>query len=87
MYRVRTQMRDLVTCGGYYFWDPLAPALATDESLVTMQSQTLMVIEEEGPESGRTLAAADRSTASVCTSANGAAFEDLFLNTLNGRVP
>jgi pyrimidine-specific ribonucleoside hydrolase len=87
VYRVLTQMQDFITSGEYYFWDPLAAAVATDESLVAIQSQGLMVIEEEGPESGRTLAAADGTTVRVCTAANGAAFEEVFLNTLNGRIP
>ena len=87
VYQVLTQMQDFINSGGYYFWDPLAAAVATDESLVTIQSQTLMVIEDEGPESGRTLALEDGSTVRVCTAANGAAFEEVFLNTLNGRVP
>lgn len=82
-----TQMQDFIYSGGYYFWDPLAAAVAIDESLVTIQSQALIVIEEEGAESGRTLAAADGSTVRVCTAADGAAFEEVFLNTLNGRIP
>jgi inosine-uridine nucleoside N-ribohydrolase len=87
VYRLLTQMQDFITSGEYYFWDPLAAAVATDESLVVIQSEGLMVVEEEGPESGRTLATADGTTARVCTSANGAAFEEVFLNTLNGRAP
>jgi purine nucleosidase len=87
VYRVLTQMQDFITSGEYYFWDPLAAAVATDESLVVIQSQGLMVIVEEGPESGRTLAAADGTTVRVCSTTDGAAFEETFLNTLNGRDP
>jgi inosine-uridine nucleoside N-ribohydrolase len=87
VYRVLTQMQDFINCGGYYFWDPLAAAIGVDESLAACQPQALKVIEDEGPESGRTLAAADGSVARVCSEANGAAFEEVFLNTLNDRVP
>jgi inosine-uridine nucleoside N-ribohydrolase len=87
VYRILAQMQDFINSGEYYFWDPLAAAVATDESLVTIQPQTLTIIEEEGPGSGRTLAAADGSAVRVCTAANGAAFEEVFLDTLNGRLP
>ena len=87
VYQVLTQMQDFINSGGYYFWDPLAAAVAIDESLVTVQPQALKVIEEEGPESGRTLAAKDGTTVRVCTAADGAGFEELFLDTLNGQLP
>ena len=47
----------------------------------------MRVIEEEGPQSGRTLVAQDGSNMRVCTNADSARFEELFLDTLNGRVP
>jgi inosine-uridine nucleoside N-ribohydrolase len=87
VFQLLTQMQDFINSGEYYFWDPLAAAVPIDESLVTIQSQALIVIEEEGPESGRTLAAEDGSSVRLCTAADGAAFEELFLNTLDGRVP
>ena len=80
------QMLVFINSGDYYIWDPLAAAIATHESLLTIQSQTLKVIEAEGPESGRTLAVEDGSTVRVCTAANGAAFEEVFLDTLNRRA-
>ena len=60
---------------------------ATDESLVTIASQKLKVIEGARPGSGRTLAAKHGGTVRVCTAADGEGFEEMFLNTLNGRVP
>jgi inosine-uridine nucleoside N-ribohydrolase len=81
------QMLGFINFGDYYFWDPLAAAVATDEGLVAIQPQTLAVIEEEGPESGRTFAAEDGSTVRVCTGADVARFEEMFLNTLIGPVP
>lgn len=86
VYQVLTQMQDFINSGGYYFWDPLAAAIATDEALATVESQTLKVIEQEGPESGRTLGAEEGSSVLVCTEADAAAFEEVFLHTLNGRL-
>ena len=87
VYHMLTQMQDFINSGEYSFWDPLAAAVATDERLVTIEPQTLKVIQEEGPESGRTLLAEDGSSVRVCTAANAARFEEGFLDTLNGRVP
>ena len=87
VHQVLSQMQDFINSGDYYFWDPLAAPVAVDESLATCHPETLKVIEEGGPESGRTLAAADGGTVGVCTEAHGATFEEEFLNTLNGQVP
>ncbi|MGB3905314.1 MAG: nucleoside hydrolase, partial [Anaerolineae bacterium] len=85
VYQVLTQMQGFINSGGYFFWDPLAAAVATEESLVTIEAQTLKVIEDEGPESGRTLAAEEGSSVRVCTAADGPRFDEVFLDTLNGR--
>lgn len=87
VYRVLTGMEDFINSGDYFFWDPLAAAVATDEGLVTIQPATLKVVEEEGPESGQTLVAEGGSSIRLCTAADGARFEEVFLNTLNGRGP
>jgi inosine-uridine nucleoside N-ribohydrolase len=87
VYQVLSRMQEFINSGEYFFWDPLAAAVATSESLVTIQPQTLKVIEEEGPESGRTLVAEDGSNVRLCTNADSPRFEELFLDTLNGRVP
>ena len=81
------QMLGFINSGEYYFWDPLAAAVATDEGLVTIQTQTLKVIEAEGLESGRTLSAEDDNNIRLCSAADGAAFEEVFLDTLKRRTP
>ena len=81
------QMLGFINSGDHYFWDLLAAAVATDERLVAIQTQTLKVIEAEGLESGRTLSAEDASTIRLCTAADGAAFEEVFLDTLKSRAP
>ncbi len=86
VYQVLARMEGLIESGGYSFWDPLAAVVATDESIVTIENRTLEVIEEEGPQSGRTVAAEGGNGIRVCTGADHARFEALFLETLNGRV-
>jgi inosine-uridine nucleoside N-ribohydrolase len=87
VFDVLTTRRDFIQSGGYYFWDPLAAALATDERLATIQAQTLNVVEAEGPESGRTAPTVGGASMRVAVSAEGARFEQLFLDILNDRVP
>ena len=43
--------------------------------------------EDEGPQSGRTLASGTGHPVRVATGADAAGFEGLFLDTLNGRLP
>ena len=54
----------------YYFWDPLAAAIATEEGLGTFQEMSLVVVEEEGPESGRTLESDEGSVIRVTMTAD-----------------
>jgi inosine-uridine nucleoside N-ribohydrolase len=86
VYQVLSRMQGFIESGGYFFWDPLVAAVAIDESIVTIESQTLEVVEDEGPQTGRTLATEGGHSIRVCTEADGARFETLFLDTLNGRV-
>jgi len=82
-----TKNYGFVESGGYFFWDPLAAAILTDESLATFQARGLRVVEEEGSASGRTQATDDGSRVRVAVSADGARFEQIFLETLNAQVP
>jgi inosine-uridine nucleoside N-ribohydrolase len=87
VYRVLTQIENNIRQGWYYFWDPLAAAIATDESLAKFENSQLIVIEEEGPHSGRTIESKDGRMIRVATWADANRFEELFLDTLNGRLP
>lgn len=80
-----TQTLAFIQSGGYYFWDPLAAAILTDESLATFETQTLSIVEDEGPESGRTQVAANGANVRVARFAPAEAerFEQVFLDTLN----
>lgn len=83
VFDVLTKRYALIQSGGYYFWDPLAAAILTDESLATFQTRALSIIETEGPESGRTQPSAGGAKVRVAVSASGARFEQIFLSTLN----
>ena len=86
IYRVLTQKESDIRSGGYYFWDPLAAAIATQESLGTFQELSVTVIEKEGPESGRTQVSDSGYKIRVTVAADRAHFETLFLDGLNGRL-
>lgn len=87
IYRVLTQKESDLRAGWYYFWDALAAAIVTNESLATFQTMSLVVVDEEGPESGRTAASDSGHAIRVATFADQARFETLFLDALNGRAP
>jgi len=76
---------DFIRGGEYYFWDPLAAAIATEGSLATYEEQPLLVIEEEGPQSGRTIIHEEGHSIRVAVSADRGRFETLFLDALNSR--
>jgi pyrimidine-specific ribonucleoside hydrolase len=84
-HRILAALVDFIGGGAYYFWDPLAAAIATDDSLATYEEQPLVVIEEDGPQSGRTMVHEDGHPTRVAVSADRARFETLFLDALNGR--
>lgn len=68
--------------GGYYFWDPLAAAILTENPLATFETKRLIVIEE-GDESGHTQVSEGGASIQVAVSADRDRFEQLFLDTLN----
>jgi pyrimidine-specific ribonucleoside hydrolase len=87
VYRTLTLLENSIRQGGYYFWDPLAAVIATDQSLANFQDLQLVVIAEEGPDSGRTPESKDGQLIRVAIWADATRFEKLFLDTLNGRLP
>lgn len=87
VYRILTQKENDVRQGWYYFWDPLAAAIATDDTLTKFQDLQLVVTEEEGSDSGRTIENNTGQMIRVATWPDAARFEKLFLDTLNGRLP
>jgi pyrimidine-specific ribonucleoside hydrolase len=87
VYRVLVAQEENVRSRWYYFWDPLAAAIATEERLGTFQEMPLVVVEEEGAESGRTLESESGFSIRVAMKADRERFETLFLDAINGRLP
>ena len=87
VYRVLAAQEQNINSGTYYFWDPLAVAIATEEVLAVFEDMKLVIKEEEGLESGRTLESPEGFAIRVAVGADSASFETLFLDVLNGRTP
>jgi len=68
--------------GGFYFWDPLAAAILTENSLATFDTKRLIIVEG-GDESGRTEVSEGGVSIRVAVTADAERFEQLFLDTLN----
>jgi pyrimidine-specific ribonucleoside hydrolase len=79
----KTQYYDFVQFGGFYFWDPLAAVILTDNSLAVFETRNLNVVEEEGNQSGRTQASENGVPVRVAVDVDAERFEQLFLDTLN----
>jgi inosine-uridine nucleoside N-ribohydrolase len=86
-YRVLAAQEENIRSGWYYFWDPLAAAVVSEVGLVTFQEIPLVVVDEEGHESGRTLKSEAGSSIRVAVTADRDHFERLFLDAVNGRLP
>lgn len=87
VYQALSTQKRFIQSGFYFFWDPLAAVVATDESLVNIQGRPVSVIIEEGTEFGRISTAGSGQRVRVAVSADSQQFEQTFLNVLNGRDP
>ncbi len=79
----KTQYSDFVRFGRYYFWDTLAAAILTDPSLANFETRNLIVIEEEGNQSGRTQSSEIGAPVRMAVEVEAERFEQMFLDTLN----
>ncbi len=70
----------------FYFWDPLAAGISTDQNIITSEIFPILIIVDEGNENGRTkIDQENGSEIKVCLDANMSAFENLFIDVLNGE--
>ena len=83
VYELLTANLDFVSSGGFQFWDSLTSAIFTDPSIATFEEFQLTVVEEEGPESGRTQPDPNGPNIRVAMNANQSRFEQIFLTILN----
>jgi inosine-uridine nucleoside N-ribohydrolase len=86
LYQLMQKMLDFIPTGRMYHWDQLTAAILADESLATIEQRNLTVVDEEGPQSGRTLESNAGAPIRACTAADATRFETLFLDVLNGRL-
>jgi inosine-uridine nucleoside N-ribohydrolase len=87
VYQHLTKQRDQIANGGYFFWDPLAAVISTNEEVATFAEMPVRVVEEEGPESGATRISEGNPMAQVAVDADRQQFEAIFLETLNRPRP
>jgi len=86
IYAVLSQMQDSIRSGTYFFWDPLAAGILSDNSLATYEQYPICVVEtDDGPESGRTVAKDGCPQIRVAVSVDAKRFEQVFLDTLNNQ--
>jgi len=85
VYEMLTANLDFVDSGGFQFWDSLTAAVFTDQAIASFEDAQLIVLEEEGPESGRTKPDLNGAKIKVAVSANPNQFEQLFLTVLNWK--
>jgi pyrimidine-specific ribonucleoside hydrolase len=83
VYELLTANLDFLDSGGFQFWDSLTSSTFTDQSITKFKELNLSVVEEEGPESGRTKKDANGAKIRVAMSADQNKFELLFLTVLN----
>jgi inosine-uridine nucleoside N-ribohydrolase len=72
-----------VDSGGFQFWDSLTAAIFTDPGIAKYEEMELTVVEEEGPESGRTNPTPGGATIRVALSADRERFEQILLTIWN----
>ncbi|MFL5353490.1 nucleoside hydrolase [Archangium sp.] len=70
--------------GLLYWWDPLTVVAATRPGVVPFEPRPLEVVQE-GPSLGRTMPSSQGTRVRVGLRAHQARFEELFLDTLQGR--
>lgn len=83
VYDVIAANLDFVDSGGFQFWDSLTAAIFTDESLASFEEMQLVVVEDEGPQSGFTKPDEGGADVRVAVGADKGEFEKLFLTILN----
>jgi inosine-uridine nucleoside N-ribohydrolase len=86
VYQLLSSDMDYVRSGTYFFWDPLAAGALAVRNLVAFQSKRVKVLQEEGESSGRTQESDQGHLVLVGVDADRETFEQVLLDTLNGRV-
>lgn len=77
----------LVYSGDAFFWDPLAAAVVVDPHLVTTEDATIIVVTDEGPDTGRTSRSDEGAPVTIAVDARASEFEELLIRTLDQLGP
>lgn len=83
IYRLLRRLQPLWRKLPFYFWDPLTAVIATHPAIAQFEERCLKVIEIEGDECGRLVVSPQGNAVRVCMRVDQAAFEAIFLETLN----
>jgi purine nucleosidase len=86
-YRILRQpdLAALVDLGIMYWWDALAALSLVHDDIVTVRRQVPISIVQTGEQSGRTVTTRDGVPVRAALEADRVAFEETFLDALNGR--
>ena len=83
VYEMLAANLSFIDSGGFQFWDSLTAAIFTEQSIAQYEEMELAVVEDEGPESGRTKLTPDGSTIKVAVSADRKRFEQILFTIWN----
>ncbi|MEV7621829.1 nucleoside hydrolase [Actinoplanes sp. NPDC089786] len=88
-YRIASQpdLAALIDLDIMFWWDALAAVSLVHPSVVTASRPARIAIVQDGAQSGRTVETAHGTPVTVVTEADRAAFEQMFLDGLNGVSP
>lgn len=86
-YRIASQpeLAALIELGIMYWWDALAAVSVVHEGIVTVKRTVPVSIIQGGEQSGRTITTRDGTPVRAAFEADRTAFEETFLDSLNGR--
>jgi purine nucleosidase len=86
-YRIVSQpdLAALIDLGIMYWWDAVAAVSAVHDGIVTSYRCVRVDVVQDGVQSGRTVTAPDGSAVQAAFGADAGAFEQRFLDSLNGR--
>jgi inosine-uridine nucleoside N-ribohydrolase len=86
VFQTLTAKLDWIVTKRYFFFDPLAAAIAVDQRFVKFTTMHLNIITDKTPAKnyGRIVVDPKGPAIQVCTSVDTRHFENLFLNVLNG---
>ena len=79
---VRRLIEWILPTGSYDFWDPLAATVLVDPAVASYAQKRLVVIEDEGAESGRMIERQSGPPVRTAISVDRSMFENTFVETL-----